>query len=348
MTCNNKIFIQIASYRDPELIPTIKDCIKNADNPENLNFGICWQHDENELIKEFINDKRFKIISIHYSQSNGCCWARHKIQQLYDNEEYTLQLDSHHRFIKRWDTILIDMFKKLKEKGFLKPLITTYLPSYNPENDPKERVLIPWKIDFKEITNDKQVLFTPSNIDNYNTLSEPIVAKFYSAHFAFTSGNFAKEVPHDPELYFTGEEMSITVRSYTYGYTLFHPHILVAWHEYTRKNRNKHWDDHKEWWKIDKQSKEHYLSIFNNKGLYGIGREKTIEDYMQFSGINFLDYKIENKIEYNYKAFDNDWSNWVKENIELGNTKESIVEILLKANFNPIDIDKQINLYTIK
>jgi hypothetical protein len=388
---NNKIFIQIASYRDPELIPTIKDCIKNADNPDNLTFGICWQHDENELLTEFMNDKRFKIISIHYSQSKGCCWARHKIQQLYNDEDYTLQLDSHHRFIQGWDTILINMFKKLKEKGVSKPLITAYLPSYNPENDPKERVLIPWKINFKEITNDKQVLCIPSNIDNFNMLSEPIIANFYSAHFSFTSGNFVKDVPHDPELYFTGEEMSITIRAYTYGYTLFHPHILIAWHEYTRKNRNKHWDDHKEWWKMDKHSKEHYLSIFENKGLYGIGTEKTIENYIQFSGIHFLDgnieknsnidgnihcktdckiennsntendckiendcntennSKIENncKIENNYKVFDNSWTNWVKENIELGIPKETIFEILLKANFNPIDIDKQLNFYTI-
>jgi hypothetical protein len=30
-----KIFVQIASYRDPELILTIKSCLENAKNPEN-------------------------------------------------------------------------------------------------------------------------------------------------------------------------------------------------------------------------------------------------------------------------------------------------------------------------
>ena len=39
-----KIFIQIASYRDPQLIPTIKDCLSNAKHPENLVFGICRQY----------------------------------------------------------------------------------------------------------------------------------------------------------------------------------------------------------------------------------------------------------------------------------------------------------------
>ena len=60
---------------------------------------------------------------------------------------------------------------------------------------------------------------------------------------------------------------------------------MVAWHEYTRNYRNKHWGDNKDWWKIDKVSKEHYLTIFNNYGMYGLGKERTIEDYMEFSGI---------------------------------------------------------------
>lgn len=361
----NTIFIQIASYRDPELIPTIENCIENADNPQNLTFGICWQHCEKENIDKYLNDKRFKIIPVYYTQTKGCCWARHKLQQLYDNEQYTLQLDSHHRFVKGWDTILIDMYNKLKIKGYEKPLITTYLPSYNPENDPNERTHIPWKIDLKEITKDRQVLFIPSNINNFSLLTEPIIAKFYSAHFTFTSGKFVKEVPHDPELYFTGEEMSITVRAYTYGYTLFHPHIVIAWHEYTRLHRVKQWDDDNEWWKKDLHSKQHYLSIFNNHGLYGIGTKKTVKDYINFSGIDFLDANTEKNnninninikkdnnnnmekdilIDNKYKFFDESWINWVKENIDLGVPIDTIKKILYDANFNPIDIEDNMHI----
>ena len=38
------IFISIASYRDPQLLFTLRDCINKADNPANLRFGIAWQH----------------------------------------------------------------------------------------------------------------------------------------------------------------------------------------------------------------------------------------------------------------------------------------------------------------
>jgi hypothetical protein len=42
------IFIQIASYRDPELLPTLKSCIENAKWPKNLRFCIAWQHSEED------------------------------------------------------------------------------------------------------------------------------------------------------------------------------------------------------------------------------------------------------------------------------------------------------------
>ena len=358
----NTIFIQIASYRDPQLYSTIKNAFENAEYPDNLIFSICWQKDENETINEYENHEQVKLIIIPYNETNGACWARNKLQEQYNNEKYTLQLDSHHRFVENWDTKLIDMYENLQSTGIEKPLITSYLPSYNPNKDPEERCMCPWEIVFKEKTHDKQVLFIPSYIKNYEKLTSPISAKFYSAHFAFTTGDFVKEVPHDPELYFTGEEMSITVRAYTYGYDLFHPHILIAWHEYTRNYRTKHWDDDKEWWKKDLHSKQHYVSIYNNYGKYGIGTKRTIEDYIAFSGIQFLDWKDLNReykeeevkkeevVEINssnieYKPIDTTWKDWIKNNFELNIPKNVIEEFLIKAKFNPDDINKELNLY---
>ena len=53
---NNKIFIQIASYRDPQLVTTIKDCIDNAKHPDNLVFCVAWQHAPEENIDEIKMD----------------------------------------------------------------------------------------------------------------------------------------------------------------------------------------------------------------------------------------------------------------------------------------------------
>jgi glycosyltransferase involved in cell wall biosynthesis len=295
---HGKIFIQIASYRDPELIPTLKDCLSKAKFPENLVFSIAWQHSADDAwdsLNEFSDDPRFKIIDIDYKESKGACWARNRLQQEYDDEEYTLQLDSHHRFVEGWDTELIAMHRHLKSNGHEKPLITSYVSSYNPKNDPAERAMYPYKMNFDKFIPEGSVSFLPAAIESHETLTEPIPARFYSAHFAFTTGRFVKEVPHDPELYFHGEEISITVRAYTWGYDLFHPHKLILWHEYTRSNRTKHWDDDAEWWKKNSSSFLRIRKLFEMDGLskdidFGVhdfGPKRTLADYERYAGISF-------------------------------------------------------------
>jgi hypothetical protein len=292
------IFIQIASYRDPQLVPTIKDCLEKAKHPENLTFCIAWQHSPDDIwdnLDEFRSDPRFKIIEIDYRVSEGACWARNKIQQCYDGETYTLQLDSHHRFIQNWDYELIKMYKNLQKKGHKKPLLTGYLPSFDPDNDPQARINIPWKMNFDRFAPEGVVHFLPASIDEFKELSSPIPARFYSGHFAFTTGKFAEEVQHDPDYYFHGEEISLAVRAFTHGYDLFHPHTVIGWHEYTRRGKIRHWDDSTAW--VERNNKcylrNRKLFGMDNEpqdidfGKYGFGTERTLEDYERYAGISF-------------------------------------------------------------
>lgn len=294
----NTIFVQIASYRDPQLVPTLKDMLYNSDHPENLRIGICWQHSKDDSwdnLDEYHNDSRFKIIDVDYLKSKGVCWARNSVQQLYDGEKYTLQLDSHHRFVKGWDTEFINMIKDLQKEGYKKPLLTAYIPSFDPDNDPASRVNEPWKMNFDRFIPEGAVFFLPASFDTWDPKDKPLPARFYSAHFAFTVGEFSLEVQHDPDYYFHGEEISVAVRAYTHGYDLFHPHKVVCWHEYTRKGRTKQWDDDKEWSK-----RNDYCHLKNRKlfemdgekrdidfGKYGFGSERTLRDYEKYSGLSF-------------------------------------------------------------
>lgn len=291
----NTIFIQIASYKDPQLIPTIDDCIQNAKHPKNLRFCIAWQRGDEENIDKYKNDSRFTILDIPYKESKGACWARNKIQKNYNGEKYTLQLDSHHRFIKNWDEELINMLEGLRSDGYSKPLLTSYIPSFDPENDPQKREQSPWRMDFDRFTPEGVVFFLPASIPDFKSLTKPVKSRFYSAHFCFTDGIFCKEVPHDPEYYFHGEEISIAVRAYTHGYDLFHPHKIIAWHEYTRKGRTKHWDDHQKWWESNQKCHKRNRILFGMEkneenldfGIYGFGKKRTLEDYEKYAGISF-------------------------------------------------------------
>jgi glycosyltransferase involved in cell wall biosynthesis len=293
-----KIFVQIAAYRDPQLEPTIKNMLENAKRPKNLRVGICRQYnpdDQFDLLEEYRKDKRFRILDVLYSDSKGVCWARNQVQQLYEGEEYTLQIDSHMRFEKDWDDTLIKMIKQLQKKGFEKPLLTGYVSSFDPDNDPAGRVQEPWRMAFDRFIPEGAVFFLPETIPGWQEMKEPVTARFYSAHFAFTLGQFSTEVQHDPEFYFHGEEISIAVRAYTHGYDLFHPHKVVIWHEYTRKGRTKQWDDDKDWVNKNNLSHQKNRQLFGMDGeevtmdfsKYGFGTERTLRDYEIYSGLLF-------------------------------------------------------------
>ena len=339
----NTVFIQIASYRDPELLPTLKDCLDKAKYPENLRFGIAWQHsseDEWDNLDQYKNDSRFRIIDIDYKDAKGACWARNQIQQKYDGEKYTFQLDSHHRFIQDWDEELINMILQLQNKGYEKPLLTSYISSYNPQNDPKERFMEPYWMTFDRFIPEGAIFFFPATIPGWEEMTEPIPARFYSAHFAFTLGEFAKEVQHDPEYYFHGEEISIAVRAFTHGYDLFHPHKVIAWHEYTRKGRTKQWDDDSEWGKRNEISHNRNRILFGmdgncscqlDFGIYGFGTKRTLKDYEKFAGIRFRDrgvqqYTLDNKFAPNpiiedHVEYINSFLNIFKHCIDIGFTQ---------------------------
>ena len=302
---DKSIFVQIASYRDPELLPTLKDLFSKADRPGELKVCIAWQHspdDEWDNLDTYKEDDRVHIINIPYEKSKGACWARNLIQQEYSGQAYTLQLDSHHRFIEGWDTELIKMYEGLRKDGIEKPLLTAYIPSYNPENDPGDRATEPWWMTFDRFTPEGVVFFLPATIPGWKETTEPVRSRFYSAHFAFTTGKFCKEVQHDPEFYFHGEEITIAVRAFTHGYDLFHPHKVIAWHEYTRKGRTKHWDDSKDWNTYNKHTHKktrQLLGIDNEPaenidfGIYGLGTERTLHEYEQYAGIRFRDRGVQ-------------------------------------------------------
>ena len=307
------IFVQIASYRDPELIPTIENLLEQAIYPERLKICIAHQHspeDEWDTLDPYVEDPRFVIIDIPHFESHGVCWARNQVQQYYNDETYTLQLDSHHRFVKGWDVICIRMLKNLQDKGHPKPLLTSYIPSYDPANDPEGRVEVPWAMQFDRFIPEGPIFFLPYYLEK--GLKEPIPARFYSAHFTFTLGIFCKEVPHDPRLYFHGEEITLAVRAYTWGYDLFHPHTVIAWHEYTRKGRKKHWDDDARWVSKNMIAHARVRQLLGVDGEvctpcnmntfigFNIGGKRTLKEYEIYAGIRFKDRSITDRCRHNF------------------------------------------------
>jgi len=302
-----KIFVSIAAYRDPELVPTLKDLLNNCANPQDLHICIGWQHSKEDMwdnLDEYKNDSRFTILDYNYKDAKGVCWIRKRIQEQYKGEEYYLQLDSHHRFSKDWDITLKDYLHYLQHKGNKKPLLSAYIPGYYPKNDPDGRVDEVWGLNIQRFMPSGVIFLEPHHVDNWKELTEPFPARFISAHFIFTIGKFVQEVPYDEHLYFHGEESSLAARAYTYGYDLFSPHRPIIWHEYTREGKKKHWDDSTDWSERDKASYARYRKLMGVEpgcttcqrkqmgALNYFGTERSLEQYEKYVGIKFSSRQI--------------------------------------------------------
>jgi len=288
----NRIFISIAAYRDPQLVPTIDDCILKADKPDRLRFGICWQHEADDPGIPNSNDSQFRLLDVPWQQSRGACWARAEVMKLWQGEEWFLQLDSHCRLARGWDTKLIQYICKTASS---KPILSTYACAFTPgENSPLTGD--PLQVGFREFSMHGIPCFAPIGIPNWKTLKKPFRARFLSAGFLFTHGKFVEEVPYDPELYFLGEEIALSMRAFTSGYDIFHPSEPIVWHEYRRTKAPKHWSDHvkskgidREWHLLDATSKTKVKQLLAGEyiGPYGLGSVRTLKEYEAYTGLDF-------------------------------------------------------------
>ena len=301
--CNDLIFVSIASYRDPQLLPTIADCLAKAAHPERLRFGICWQHGAEEAALPWAGDPRFRILDVDWRNSRGACWARASIMDQWQGEAWFLQVDSHCRFAAGWDSRMI---VAAAATGSARPLLSTYASPFTPADNDNREILAgnPQKMAIGGFTPEGLPQLKPIDIADWRTRSQPLRARFLAAGFLFTIGAFVREVGYDPELYFFGEEIAMTLRAYTHGYDLFHPHELLVWHDYVRRYATRHWEDHTPgqapsevhaWDKHDARSRDKVIRLLQGQSVdsFGLGTARTLADYEQYAGLSFASRKMQ-------------------------------------------------------
>jgi hypothetical protein len=299
------IFVSIASYRDKELIKTVNSCLSKSKYPENIKIGICWQYDEEEDITVFDNNPQISSHKVYWKDVEGSvCWARNIIQQeLFNDEEYYFQIDSHTLFAQDWDEILINMYKELPTD---KAVISVGPPYYYDETAEGALPPEPWDENIETIENIKyETVIKKQKLDSFNSgfymygflpaedISKPIPARHISAALLFTTGKWVREVPYDPNLYFHGEEGSLAIRSFTNGYDIYNPNKFVIWHsKYRFPDRKRHWNtfDEQIVSKMQVANNQRYQKIIRNEieGIYGLGTKRNLEDWKNYSGIDFI------------------------------------------------------------
>jgi hypothetical protein len=288
------IFVQIASYQDHELEPTILDCIEKLSGDHEIHFGVALCYCEDTISVPDVPN--LKIIKSQAPNNLGVGIARFLANSLYDNEDYYLQVDSHTRFIENWDREIVNCYEYYKENG-LNPVITTYPARYWYEDnilkldENMSVTYIDFKHDDNELFKSKKFLHQtakPNQLDNLFT-------KSVSGGSIFSSGKISSIEPNKV-MFNWGEEMIYAIRLFTHGYDLVLPQKQYLYHLYydhenvEGNKRNLSGKDFPE------LSQEIYDNSFNEVkriiegnvvGDQELGTERTLEDYAYYAQIEF-------------------------------------------------------------
>jgi [Skp1-protein]-hydroxyproline N-acetylglucosaminyltransferase len=314
----NTIFVSIASYRDDVCSTTVESLYSMADNPQNVFVGLCQQNDGSKdkdcvysnspVISNYV--KNIRTIRIPYFEAKGPTWARYLCSTLWDGEQYYFQIDSHTKFVKGWDTKCINMINMIKDSGLSqKPVLSHYPKEYeaytNGELSDDERYNVPRMC--KSFFNKRDMLsFMGAQVINSNKI--PYNTPYLASGMFFCESYFLNELPYDPNLdyLFVGEEILHSIRFYTNGWDIYTPYENIIFHEYERKNKPKIWTDNPYYSDLPAFNKVKYYigmiqedeknnidkHIINNIDKYGLGKDRTLQDYFDFAGIDIATKKV--------------------------------------------------------
>jgi hypothetical protein len=299
------IEISVVSYRDTELLSTVRSAWDNAKYKNNINFIVVSQAEDDEHPDlSFIPESQLVYKKFHWSESKGVCWAR-EIASRNLKHVYFLQIDSHSRFRKDWDEIIV----------------TAYNASYVHYGHivfschPNGYIVTPKGDEFEEHT------YIPRVVPQWSSTEKIVQPKFeyasnnpfgdeiytLAAGSLFCSSEYLRLIPYDKKLYFSGEEISLALRLYTRGIKIINTPVKFMYHEYKsswkkqgKDDRNSrrplHWEDNAEWTKMNRASYERLAKILTGDkrlGIYGIDSVEMYDDWITKTGIDLRSKKDE-------------------------------------------------------
>ncbi len=310
------VFVLIASYRDPLCASTIKDLYHKADYPERVYVGVCWQYSDQDPFDCIYANQTYRqnirIERIPYEQSCGVCWARHRSQLLYRNELYILCVDSHMLFEPGWDTGMIAMLAACPSR---KAILSSYPPGYTPPANkeyppPIVNKAMQHRLQRRTLSEAYPARVIRSNLSHMLRMQQyasPPRCAFFAGGLTFMPAQVLREVPFDPYMDWDEEELSYSVRLWTWGWDLyaFTQHFV---HHFYRKDRPKGIHNFKlstpedtldKRYERSKRRFFHLLGIVNsadgealcNLGLYGLGSERSVASFEAFSGVELATQK---------------------------------------------------------
>ena len=284
------IFVSIASYRDSECSETIASLFEQADDPTRVYVGVCEQNsdDPTEACVAQAYHGNIRRVAIPHNEAKGPTYARYLCSTLFRGETWFVQIDSHTKFVKGWDTKAIRCARSCPSD---KAILTHYPRTIGDYGNDQVGVpvLCRSKFDSNGIPTFESVIMDPPTDDI------PRSVPFVSGGFVFMPGSAVTDVPYDPDLphLFQGEEILHSARLWTSGYDFYTPLENIVYHHYERKSKPKFWNDIQDYREIQSATiakVKKLLGLVPESTIldyaHGMGSARSLEDYWEFTGVD--------------------------------------------------------------
>jgi len=312
------IFVAFPTMHDSEATDTIKDIFENAEHPERINLSVynLYINESNNtelmILKVKYGFKLYHqyIINSNYLNVIGMTKGRAFANSAYTNEDYILQIDSHTKFAKNWDTKLINLYEKIELD---KPIMTAFASFYDSETrnwDTRNKYFV---YPFYHICkcddckySDKPWLPNWDLSYSLNDFNEKYKEEFYPCvkfnnQFAFSKYPFIKDKENNQ--LGVGEDVIQSIELFKKGYQFVYPNVKesVIGHSWMSNKRPR---------------RASLIGDRENQAIEDIGKEiskayilfnkEAVKKYAEYSGLeiyndNELHVKMEYKVPKDYQ-----------------------------------------------
>jgi len=276
-------------------------------------------------IEDFCNDKKYKkyceagqirSLYIHETESLGPAMARYHASKLWGGETYFVQTDSHLQFAVHWDEKYRDELKATR--NFPKSVLSSYPPGFQEGSGTTVRESPGARLCYCEtrVEDPNPIIRINTGVSYHGGEPRPTQIPYIAAGFFFATAEFLVDIPFDPFMpwCFMGEEIALSSRAWTHGWDIYAPRKNLIAHQYRpgRMGLPKFWESvgrrygrpglntrlqgsvikrikHMVGYpdaSLEKIKQARIEFVLENLEMYGMGNERTYEDYMKFAGIS--------------------------------------------------------------
>ena len=271
--------------------------------------------------KKYCENNQIRVLYVDEGEALGPAMARYLASKLWGGETYFMQVDSHLEFAENWDKDYINEVKATK--NYPKSILSSYPPGFSHKigTTPGTKLCA---CTFSRSEVEHSILRINTGASYHGNEDHPSQIAFIAAGFFFARAEFLKDIPFDPYLpwCFMGEEITLSMRAWTAGWNIYAPRLNLIAHQYRpgRMGLPKYWESVSRTWNhpgmnniitnrvikrikhivlypeatSDKIEAENDQIMLNDVTHYGLGTERTGEEYLELTGIDMKNKKCSN------------------------------------------------------